>query len=241
MNAILALGLALLALLVIVQGRYGLVTLLSILINLGLMILTVILIAGGFNPIIVSVIVGLLILATTIFMNQAKPDIAGPAFVASLLVMVIFVGLVMLVFHFSQTAGFGNEDGETLEGFSTAIGVSFQSILIATGLMSTLGAIAEAAIAVSAGLATNDIQPGAGQTAMLAEIIGTALNTLFFGFFGGFSALFIWFARLSYPFSQIINNKVFVGELLEVLLAVIAVIMTVPTTAWIVHSRQQRG
>ena len=69
------------------------------------------------------------------------------------------------------------------------------------------------------------------------EIIGTALNTLFFGFFGGFSSLFIWFASLRYPFSQIINNKIFVGELLQVLISVIAVVLTVPMTTWVVTTR----
>jgi len=241
MNAILILGVALLLLLVAVQGRFGLLTMLSLLVNLLLMFVTVIMIAGGFNPVVVSVIVGLLILATTIFLNQVKTDVAGPAFVASLMVMLVFVVIVMLVFHFSQTAGFGNEDGETLEGFSTLIGVNFQQILIATGLMSTLGAIAEAAIAVAAGLVTTEAQPGETETGMLTEIIGTAINTLFFGFFGGFSALFIWFARLEYPFSQVLNNKIFVGELLEVLLAVLAVVLTVPTTAWVVHLRQRKG
>ncbi len=110
--------------------------------------------------------------------------------------------------------------------------------MIAATLLSTLGAIAEASVSVAVGM--NEIK---GQTSDIGikhmghEIIGTALNTLFFGFFGGFSSLFIWFASLRYPFSQIINNKIFVGELLQVLISAIAVVLTVPMTTWIVTTR----
>lgn len=101
--------------------------------------------------------------------------------------------------------------------FSVYIGVSFPHIQLATTYLGTLGAIAVPAIAVAAGMeAICDLPSSAGIKQMGQAIIGTALNTLFFGFFGGFSSLFIWFASLRYPFSLQLNNKIFVGELLQV-------------------------
>ena len=238
MNAILALALVLVVMMFIVGGKQGLANFFALAANALLMILVVILMASGFNPIIVAVIFGLIILAATIFLSTNQLNVAWPAFVSALLIMMLLVGLILVVMTLSQTAGFGPEDSESLEGFSVYIGVSFPHILIATTLLGTLGAIAEAAIAVAAGMdEIKDQASSAGIKQMGHEIIGTALNTLFFGFFGGFSSLFIWFASLRYPFSQVINNKIFVGELLQVLISVIAVILTVPMTTWVVATR----
>ncbi len=85
-------------------------------------------------------------------MSTNQLNVAGPAFVSALLIMTLLVGLILVVMTLSQTAGFGPEDSESLEGFSVYIGVSFPHILIATTLLGTLGAIAEAAIAVAAGM-----------------------------------------------------------------------------------------
>ena len=71
------------------------------------------------------------------------------------------------------------------------------------------------------------------------QIIGTTLNTLFFGFFGGFLSLFIWFAGLHYSFGMIFNNKIFVAEMIMVLTSFIGVLLTVPITAWIMGLRKK--
>ena len=240
MNAILALALVLVVMMFIVGGKQGLANFFALAANALLMILVVILMASGFNPIIVAVIFGLIILAATIFLSTNQLNVAGPAFVSALLIMTLLVGLILVVMTLSQTAGFGPEDSERALKVSRCIlGLVFPHILIATTLLGTLGAIAEAAIAVAAGMdEIKDQASSAGIKQMGHEIIGTALNTLFFGFFGGFSSfLFIWFASLRYPFSQVINNKIFVGELLQVLISVIAVILTVPMTTWVVATR----
>ncbi|WP_407892154.1 YibE/F family protein [Lacticaseibacillus sp. N501-2] len=240
MNAMVGLVIALLVLMVLVGGRQGISNFLALAINTVLMILAVVLMAGGFSPVAVAFVIGLLVLATTIFMSTSRLQVAGPAFVASLLVMAGVLLVVVLGVWLSQTSGFGQEDSEELEGFSVYIGVSFQQLMIATGLLGTLGAIAEAACAVAAGvIELGDAATVPGLREIETTIIGTAMNTLFFGFFGGFSALFIWFAQLKYPLWQILNNQIFVGELLQVLFSVIAVILTVPTTMWVVRQRQK--
>lgn len=71
------------------------------------------------------------------------------------------------------------------------------------------------------------------------QIIGTTFNTLFFGFFGGFLALFIWFLGLHYSFGTIMNNKIFVAEMIEILISFIGVLITVPMTAWVMTKRRK--
>ena len=253
-----ALLLALLILMLLVGGKQGFSNFMALLINLVLMVLAVILIAGGFNAIGVAVVIAFIVLATTIFLSTADSNVAATAFVASLLVaatllsavdrkMVVAVLVTVLVLavivigvSLAHVQGFGTEDSEELEGYNLLIGVSFQNILIATALFSTLGAIAEAAVAVAAGMAELGGHATAqGLTKMSGEIIGTALNTLFFGFFGGFAGLFIWFTQLKYPFWQVLNNKIFAGELIQVLFSMIAVTLTVPLTMWVVKTREK--
>ena len=76
MNAILALALVLVVMMFIVGGKQGLANFFALAANALLMILVVILMASGFNPIIVAVIFGLIILAATIFLstNQLNVD-----------------------------------------------------------------------------------------------------------------------------------------------------------------------
>jgi uncharacterized membrane protein len=238
MNAMLALVICLFVLLLAVGGKQGTGSFAALMLNSIIIMIAVILMAGGFDPLVVGIVAGMLILACTIFLSSGDSEVAGIAFVAALIVLACLVLVVLLSLHLSATAGFGAEDGEDLEGMSTAIGVSFRQLAMAAGLMSTLGAIAEAAIAVAAGIHELDIDsdlPGIMQ--MGREIIGTAINTLFFGFFGGFCGLFIWFAQLHYPLWQILNNKIFVSEMLDVLFSVLAVILTIPVTIWVARQR----
>lgn len=238
MNSMLTLILALALLMLLVGGLQGLRNFAALLLNALVLMLAVIMMAGGFNPVGVGLFSAIIILATTIFFGSANKQVAGSAFVATLMVMVLLTLVIIAVQHFGAVAGFGTEDSEELEGMGTALGVSFPAIATAAGLLSTLGAVAEAAIAIAAGMAELDIEVNwLGIVQMGREIIGTAINTLFFGFFGGFAGLFIWFAQLKYPLWQVLNNKIFVAELLDVLFSVIAVILTVPLTSWVMRKR----
>lgn len=239
MNAFVVLIGVLFLLMILVGGKQGLSNFIALGANTVLMILAVVLMAGGFSPVAVAVVIGLTVLAVTIFMSTADLRVAGPAFVSSLLVMAGVLLIVVIGVLLAHTGGFGTEDSEELEGYNLLVGVNFRQIMIATGLLSTLGAIAEAATAVAAGVIElgHEATPAALQD-IQGTIIGTALNTLFFGFFGGFSALFIWFEQLAYPFWQILNNQIFIGELIQVLFSVLAVALTVPVTVWVVSRRE---
>lgn len=241
-DGMLLLIVTLLVLLVAVGGRRGLSIFMSLLINTLVLFISVVLMAGGFSPVWVAAIAGMLILAATIFLTNSNMDVAGPAFVAAIIVMLGMLALVFVVVVHSHAAGFGAEDSEDLEGLEVTIGIRFQQIMMAASLLSTLGAIAEAAIAVSAGINELDVERDhEGIVQMGREIIGTAINTLFFGFFGGFAGLFVWFTQLKYPLWEVFNNKIFVAELLTVLFSVIAVILTVPVTTWVVGHRARAG
>lgn len=233
----------LLILLVLVCGWQGLTIFFSLGLNFVVIILALVLVAGGFEPLIVSGLLSLILLATSIFMNTKQPLTAKTAFVISLIVV---VGLLIIIVPLSQLAatyGFGAEDAEEIEGFGLAIGLSFQKISIMMIILGSLGAIAETSIAVASGLVEileYDAQMGSKQLfkagiAIGEKIIATAFNTLFFSFFGSFLSLTMWFIQLGYPISKIVNHKILIGEGLALLIGVSGVIATVPLTSWLLN------
>ncbi|GAJ27363.1 membrane spanning protein [Liquorilactobacillus sucicola DSM 21376 = JCM 15457] len=223
----------------ITSGRSGVYSFISLVINFVLLFITIVLIAGGIPAIGVSFFSGICILAITIYMGNSGETETDIAFLATVLVMGIMLVLIIPVEHLAQVQGFSNEDSEEIEAFNLAIGVNFESIIISTIVLSTLGAIAEAAIAVSSGMQEiieqkptielNDLRKSGRNIGH--QIMGMTFNTLFFGMFGGNLALFILLYKLQATFGYYLNSKVFVSETMLVLYASIAVIMIIWTTS----------
>lgn len=249
MSTITALALILLILMLLVGGKQGWVAYLSLFLNFCSFYLGLVLVALHVSPFFVTLAMGLVILATTIFMGTDDLNVSVSAFQSSILVMLIVATLVLLTEHFIQATGFSTENSGELEGMSILIGISYVQIGMMTMILSCLGAVAEAAIAISSGL----VEVIKGRNRITSKelfqsgmkigrrIIGTTMNTLLLGFMGSYLALFIWFAGLNYSFGTIMNNKLFVTELVTVLISFIGVIITVPLTTVIVSWRHQKG
>ena len=109
-------------------------------------------------------------------------------------------------------------------------------IAVTVAIFSTLGAIAEAAVAMSSGLLEiKKHNPDIGKeelmnsgTAIGNDVLGTAMNTILFGMFGSFLSLFLWYFRLGYTPGEVVNEKLFVNEALIIMYSLIGVILTVP-------------
>lgn len=248
MSAIYALGIVLLCLMVLVGGKQGWRSFLSLLLNFGFLFFAIVLIEFHVPPMFVTATTGITILAITIFMGEDDLRTTVTAFYASLIVLAILILLILFVSRWSMVQGFGTEDSDDLEGMSILIGISYLKVSVTAIVISTLGAIAEAAMAISAGLTEIlETHPQISNSRLVEggmgigrQIIGTTLNTLFFGFFGGFLSLFIWFAGLHYSFGMIFNNKIFVAELIEILISFLGVLLTVPITSLVMVKRRNR-
>lgn len=247
MTTITGLGLVLLILMVLVGGKQGWTAFWSLLLNFGFLYFAIVLIAFHVPPMFVTITTGVIILAVTIFMGEDDLRTTVTAFYAALIVLALILVLIMVVEHWAMVQGFGVEDSDELEGMSIYIGISYLKVSTTAMILSSLGAIAEAAIAIASGLTEilekhperTDAQLIHSGMAIGRQIIGTSFNTLFFGFFGGFLALFIWFVGLHYSFGTIMNNKIFVAEMMEILISFVGVLMTVPLTAWVMTKRRK--
>ncbi|KRL06210.1 YibE/F family protein [Liquorilactobacillus oeni] len=235
MTTITGLTIVLAVLMILSGGRRGAVSFISLLLNFTLLFLTVILIAGGLPILTVTFLSAICILAITIYLGNNEETETNVAFLATLAVLGIMVLLVVPLDHLAQIQGFSNEESEEIEAFNLAIGVNFEAIVITTTLLSTLGAIAEAAIAIASGMTEIIRQTGDHGDEELRksgrnigfQIMGMTFNTLFFGMFGGNLALFILLYKLHASFGYYLNSKIFVSELFVVIYSAIAVILVI--------------
>lgn len=239
MSTITALALILLVLMVLVGGKQGWTAFLSLFLNFCFFYFGLVLVALHISIPVTTVIIGTIILATTVFIGVTDLKISISAFESSITVMVIVIFLVFIVEYFVQAIGFSTENSSELEGMSILIGISYLKISMMTTILSCLGAVAEASIAVVSGLYelisvnVESSRPALFKSSLMIgkRIIGTTLNTLLLGLLGNLLALFVWFTGLNYSLGTIINNKIFAAELVIVIISFIGVILVVPVSA----------
>lgn len=241
MSTLLALIIVLAILMTIIGGESGIRSFFSVLINTLLLILVAILISWGINiPILILIFIPLK-LVTIIFLGTHDYTVAKNSFYSAFIVCLILSVLIILCQFLAQAAGLGPESGEMLVGLSQMPGLSYPMIAIAVAIFSALGAIAEAAVAMSSGLlelkhhhqeiSRQELEKSG--TAIGKDVIGTAMNTILFGMFGSFLSLFLWYFRLGYSFGEVVNEKLFVNEALIILYSLIGVLLTVPFSTYL--------
>ncbi len=236
LSTLMALIIVLAILMTIVGGETGIRSFFSVLINTLLLILLAILISWGINiPILILIFIPLK-LVTIIFLGTHDYQVAKNSFTCSFIVCLVVSVLILGCEWLAQAAGLGPEAGEILVGLSQMPGLSYPLIAVAVAIFSTLGAVAEAAVAMSSGLLEiKKHNPEISHEDLMAsgskignDVLGTSMNTILFGMFGSFLSLFLWYIRLNYTLGEILNEKMFVNEILIVMYSLIAVLLTVP-------------
>lgn len=249
LNTLMALIIVLAILMAIIGGETGIRSFFSVLINTLLLILLAVLISWGISiPILILIFIPLK-LVTIIFLGTHDYQVAKNSFYSALIVCLLVSVLILGFEWLAQAAGLGPEAGEILVGLSQMPGLSYPLIAVAVAIFSTLGAVAEAAVAMSSGLLEiKKHNPAISRTDLMAsgakignDVLGTAMNTILFGMFGSGLSLFLWYIRLNYTFGEIMNEKLFINEALIVMYSLIGVLLTVPlSTAFLAKSMAKR-
>lgn len=227
-------------LLLIVTGQRGLSLLLGLGINIFAIIALLILIADGFNVLVTTAIISVIILLVAIYMNVENSVTANISFKTSVVITALILLITIPILYWSSTQGMGVEDQEELEGFSLSAGVSFPQLAIATIIINSLGVISETCVAITSGL--NEIvmnKPSLDHKAIFSDgfsvgnkILATQTNTLLFNFFATTFPLFFLMNSLHYRWQDIVNDKLFGAEVITFVICTIGVILTVPITAY---------
>lgn len=232
-------------LLLMVTGTRGFTLLFGLGINIISIVALLILIADGFNILITTGIISVIIIVVAIYMNVDNPNTASTAFRTSLMIMVIILLITIPLEYWASAQGMGAENQDELESFSLAAGISFPQLAIAIITVNSLGVISETSVAITSGL--NEIvenKPTLTPQAIFDDgfsvgnkILNTQTNTLLFNFFASTFPLFFLMHSLGYKFGDILNDKLVVAEVLTTLICTIGVILTVPITSYLVYRK----
>ncbi|QNQ84024.1 YibE/F family protein [Lactobacillus sp. PV037] len=242
MSTLFALIVLLAILMAIIGGEVGIRSFFSILINILLLVIVAILIATGLNIIILTLIFIPLKLATIIFVGTGNKKVGWTSFISSLIIACIVILIIIAGQYFAQAAGMNIEANDVLIGQSQQPGLSYPLISVTVAIFSALGAIAEAAVAITAGLLELKNNNSTLSTYTLKQsgfsigrdIIGTSLNTITYGIFGSLLPLILWFYPLHYSIGEIINDKLVINNLLIMFYSLIGVILVVPLSIYLV-------
>ncbi|GEO79787.1 integral membrane protein [Companilactobacillus mindensis DSM 14500] len=232
-------------LLLIVTGTRGFTLLFGLGINIISILALLILIADGFNVLVTTGIISMIILIVAIYMNVDNGNTANTAFKTSLLIMILILLITVPLEYWANAQGMGVENQDELEAFSLAAGISFPQLAISIIVINSLGVISETSVAITSGL--NEIvenKPTLTPSEIFNDgfsvgnkILNTQTNTLLFNFFSSTFPLFFVIHSLGYKFTEILNDKLVVAEVLTTLICTVGVILTVPITTYLVYRK----
>ena len=242
MNSVLII--ILLLLMLYIDKNRGIKLFLSIIYNFIILMIIFYLIALGFNPIVISLF-GCIIISYIILYYVNGENIKTKASIYSIFVVLLLISvLIFSITYLSRIAGFGSEYYEEINMFSYDVNIDFTGIMIGVILISLIGAMVDASVAISSALYEVYINNKKLSKKELflsgitvgRDILCTNTNTLLFAFLGDFMTLVIWYSMGNYSFLNIINSKSFALEFIKILFSASGCVLVIPVTSYITSS-----
>jgi len=195
-------------------------------------------IMAGNDPVLISVIGGIIILFFAIYLTQGfnkKAHIAN----ISLIVSLVFIALLSLLFtNLAQLTGYSGEETVFLLDMASGV-LNLRGLLLAGILIGTLGVLDDVIISqVSTVEQLKIANPSLSKQQIYImslkvgiDHITSMINTLFFAYAGASLPLLILFTQsdvIGLNLSQLINNEMIATEIIRTLLGSIGIILSIP-------------
>lgn len=231
----------LLILMVIVGGKKGAKSFFNLFLNFIMILFMLILMQMGLDTIKVTIVFSVIITSFTLFYISGVNKKTVCSLLSVMLAILITVLMIYNIGIRSKVQGFGFEQVESVAYLSLYIKLDFTKLVICEIIIGLLGAVIDVSISISSSL--NELYENNSSISRkdLAksgmnigrDILGTMTNTLFFAYVSEFMTLLIYFDELHYSISDIINTKIFCGDVFQVLTSGIGVILIIPITSYI--------
>lgn len=243
MNVLVLLAVILCLLMVLIGGKKGAKSFISLFLNFGVLWVIILeMTLPQANPNLLAIVAGVAISCINLFFINEVNSKTIAAFIATVITITILLFIIYTLTEKAMIQGFGGEEiDELIDVYYLHLGVDFIKIATAVIILSTIGAIIDVAISITSPMqeifqrhpSINRKELFISGLTIGKDILGSNTNTLFFAFIGGYLALFLWFKDLSYSFSQIINSKIFSAEMITIFCAGIGIALVIPITSWI--------
>ena len=223
-------------LLVLIGGKKGAASLISIAATVALMFFVLMpLILHGFCPIASAVFTAILSSAITIYLVGGFNSKSSAAILGTVLSLIIAAGLSMGVIYYARLTGFAGEEKMFL--YSAHPNLNFTGILSASMIIAALGALMDTAVSIASTI--NEIYETDKTLSVKKlfvsgmnvgrDIIGTMSNTLILVYLG--SSLSLVLLSSNIDLQKFFNLNQVATEISSALIGSIAILACVPLTA----------
>jgi uncharacterized membrane protein len=223
---------------VIFGGKQGLRSLLSLTGSFVVIACVLLpLLAQGYSPILVSVVVATIILFTAIYFTHGFNRESSVAFSGTIIAVVLTGLLAVFSVSIMKLTGFNTEETTFLQ-VGSAIKLNFHGLLLGGILIGVLGILDD--IAVTQAAVVSEIYHSANhltkkevyKKAMRVgkEHVSALVNTLVLAYAGASLPLLLLFSTTEYSFRLIVSQELFSTEIVRTIVGSIGLVLTVPIT-----------
>ena len=234
-------GLILVALIAIVGGDRGVMSLIALAGNLLILCIAIWLIASGVPVFPVTICLSVVICCITLFYQNGINRKTLSAFTAVLITIFILFFTIYYVVCKSGSGGLNEIQSvsEDVLYYNMNLNIPMQKVMAAVVLLSTLGAILDMALTVTTSVYevknhksemkfTELVESG---MKIGREVIGTTVNTLLFAYLGESLLLFTYLKMQNYSLELLLNSKILFQNFASMILGAIACVMVMPIAA----------
>jgi len=240
-DPIYALFLVFVVLALLIAKKRGFTSLLGMAVSF-LIIFTLILpqISKGTNPVLMAILGSLLIIPVTFFLSHGVSRKTTTA-IAGTLVSLVVTGILASVFvSEANLSGFASEEAGFLQ-VATGGTINIKGLLLAGIIIGALGVldditIAQASLVYELKKTNKKLNfDKLYQQAMKVgqDHIASMVNTLILVYTGASLPLLLLFIDSPRPFSEVINYEIIAGEIIQMLVGSIGLIIAVPVTTFL--------
>lgn len=237
---LLALVLIFIALLLIVGGRQGIKSVLTLLVT-GIVIMYAMLplILKGYSPIIVTIIAAIFIAFMTFIIVGGLNSKSLAALIGTASGVIIAGILAYIVGSMVKLTGLSSEEAGMLMHIPQGIQFDFRSLLFSGIIIGTLGAVMDVAMSISSSMyELKEISPDMDHKSLIKsglnigkDIMGTMSNTLILAYTGSSIPLLLLFMSYNTSISKILNLDLIATEVVRALVGSIGLVVAIPITA----------
>lgn len=193
-------------------------------------------------PIIFSAVVGSLVITMmTLLLNVGINLKSFSSFLSVMIVLLVIGTYSGFLVSSARLAGFSKPEYTDIVMLDLNIGLNMADVAVTVVLFKLLGAMIDTSVAISSFLSESlRLNPSQTKGKLFQsgmnvgrDILGTTTNTLYFAFLGSFMMLFVWFSLEGYSFAMVLNSKIFVRELMRIIMSALGCVLIIPITAGI--------
>lgn len=231
------------ALFIIVGGERGAISMIALIGNIAVFLISIIAMSLGLPVILITIIACLFVNGTTLVYQNGKNKKTKAAVLS-----VVTVLAFLFPFTYWITKGMhidGLNEIELLSDlkiyYSFNIKVNMEMVCISMVIIGVLGAIMDTAVAVSSALFEvhvnnphlTDKELFHSGMSIGKDILGTTLNTLYFAYIGEALMLMLYMKKYNYSLMHFLNSEAFLQDFTCIVMSAVGCMIIIPLSAFI--------